>query len=126
MIADSRKDMGIQRLAGPEIHGSGGIMLPESEMATRAAFGAVLNSFEGKSVAAADVGASGAQDVGPFEDAASPQDYSKYPDAATPSWGRQCQSQSDAKSDAADTSPDQQTQPALKFDPVQWLAASAT
>jgi hypothetical protein len=116
MIADSRKDIGIQRLAGPEIQALA-TMLPNPKWDPQA-LGAVLNSFEGKARRAADVGALARKTLGRSSDAGvSQQDYAKYADARDAILGA---SMPDS-SKPPQTQPPQQ--PALKFDPKSngWL-----
>jgi hypothetical protein len=124
MIADSRKDMGIQRLAGPEIQALA-TMLPNPKWDPQA-LGAVLNSFEGKARRAADVGALARKTLGRSSDAGvSQQDYSKYADARDAILGASMPDPRQPPSQTPQTPPVQtpQTQPALKFDPKSngWL-----
>ena len=80
LIADSRKDMGIQRLAGPEIQALA-TMLPNPKLDS-AALNAVLDNFAGKAQRGADIGALARKTLGRSPDAGvSQQDYSKYIDA---------------------------------------------
>ena len=80
MIADSRKDMGIQRLAGPEIQALAQ-MLPNPRWEAPT-LGAVLDNFEGKARRGVDIGALARRTLGRSSDAGvSQQDYGKYIDA---------------------------------------------
>jgi hypothetical protein len=124
MIADSRKDMGIQRLAGPEIQALA-TMLPNPKWDPQA-LGAVLDSFEGKARRGADVGALARKTLGRSSDAGvSQQDHSKYADARDAILGASMPDPSKPPSQTPQTPPVQAppTLPALKFDPKSngWL-----